>query len=739
LESEGDRNAGRRSVSSICRSCNCHCPITVELEGDVPKRVIGNRRSPLYRGFCCSRGQAIPEQFASSERLLCPLKRNQAGEYAIIGRDQLFEEITASVKRLLDKHGPDSIACYQGTYSLMNPATNPMSLAFFQSIGSPMIFNTVTIDQPGKNIAGALLGGWEAGLQGFPGANVWLIIGANPLVSLGITVPPQNPARQLTEALGRGMKLLVIDPRRTETARRAEVHIQSRPGQDAAIIAAMLNVILREGLHDESFVREHVSGKESLARAVAKFTPEMAAARADVPSSQIEEAARIFAKARRGIAIGSTGANMSGLSTLTEYLILCLNTVCGRYRREGETLDNPGVLLSRAVPRAQARAPQAAVFPDISLRSRDLCMSVVGMPTAALADEILCGRIKALFVLGGNPVAAMPGQNRTIEALGKLELFVQHDVRMSASAKLAHYVVPPPITLETPTTSLSVEMLEQVNQTWGFPAPFGMYAPAAINRPAGSELIEEWELFYEMAQNLGLKLALQPMNETMNGSHRTTRPPMAIDMERKPTTDDLISMICAGSRVPLEEVKRYSDGALFPEDIRVAPGDLHCRAKMDVANVDMMEQLSKLAGEPGSKHQVLYPFQLIGRRVSHVYNSAFRDLPSLVRKGGGPGNPAFVHPDDLAALGLESGDAGVIVSPNGSIQAIFEADETLRQGVVAMSHSFGDIPGSDSDFRLVGSNTSLLTSVQDDYDRYSGIPRMSAVPVRLERAAPGSV
>jgi anaerobic selenocysteine-containing dehydrogenase len=731
VESRSERHANRSTHASICRFCAANCPILVEIEDGRPIRVTGNRSSPLFDGFCCSRGQALPEHITSPSRLLRPLRRTADGSHGVIASTAAIAEIADRIRAIVDRHGPSSVAIYHGTHSTANPASTPVSLAWMRALGSPMLFNSGTIDQPGKNVAAALLGSWDAGVHPFLGADVWMLVGANPLVSIGITIPAQNPARHLTQALERGMQLIVIDPRRTETARRAHVHLQPRPGQDAAILAAMIHVILEEGLLDEAFVQENVDGVAPLRAAVGPFTPAYAASRADVPAESIVRAARVFAQARRGLAVGSTGANMSGRSTLTEYLLLCLNTLCGRYIRAGEPATNPGVLLSRATPRAQPSPPRPAVFPDLKLSVRGLAMSVLGMPTAALADEILAGNIRALFSLGGNPVAAWPNQNHTIAALDRLELFVQMDVRMSASAKVAHYVLPPPLSFETPTMSYSTEFLELINAGWGFSQPFGMYAPKVLDHPPDSDLVEEWELFYGMAQRLGLSLTLNPINTVTNSSLREPRESSDLDMQRKPTTDELFELIVRGSRIPLAEVKRHPNGALFPEQIAAVPRDPLCTAKLDVGNEAMMGELGEVAADPG-EIPIAYPFVLIGRRMTHVYNSSGRDLPTLAAKGG-TFNPAFMHPADLAELGVAVGDRVAITSRHGTIHGIVAADATLRRGLVSMSHAFGGLPREADDVRTVGSNTSQLTSVDEDYDRYSGIPRMSAVPVRVQR------
>jgi anaerobic selenocysteine-containing dehydrogenase len=698
------------------------------MEDGKPIRVTGNRESPVYHGFCCTRGQALPEVMASPERLLHSMKRGADGRHQAIGSQQAIAEVAEHLRDIRDRHGPRAIALYFGTYSANYPASNPLAIGLMLALGSPMIFASMTIDQPGKDVAAALLGGWEAGPHGFLDADVWMLVGSNPLVSIGAAMPAQNPGRLLTEAVARGMKLIVIDPRRTQTARRAQIHLQPRPGEDAALLAAMIQVILTERLEDAAFLRENVDGVEALRAAVAPFTPAYAAARADVPAEQIIEAARVFARARRGVAGGATGANMSGRSTLVEYLILCLNTLCGRFLREGEAVANPGVLLARATPKAQPSAPRPARFPDEPMAARGLTRSASGMPTAALADEILAGKVKALLCLGGNPVAAWPEQRRTIAALESIDLFVTLDIKMSASAKLAHYVMAPKIGLEVPNMSYVTEHMELYAGIWGMSQPFGMYAPKLMETPPGSDLIEEWEFFHGVARHLQLQLKMYYF-ETLTSTRRESRAPVDLDMDRKPTTDELYELITRGSRIPLDAVKRHPNGAVFPESIVAAGRDPQCAARLQVGDAGMMTELSEVAAE-AMDASAEFPYRLICRRSAHVYNSTGRDLPLLIQKGGRH-NPAFMNPADLADLGLKTGDVVRVSSRHGDVLAIVEAEDALRRGLVSMTHAFGDLPRDGADFRIVGTNTSQLTSVEDDFDRYSGIPRMSALPVNV--------
>ena len=716
---------------SICRFCTTGCPVIVETVDNRVVKVSGNKESPSYYGFCCTRGQAVPEQFENPERLLTSMKRTPDGAYEPLPSHLAIDEIAAAVQDLIEKHGPDSVAGYIGTHAYTYAASSPFMTAFFRSIGSRSLYTPATIDQPGKAIASALIGGWEAGPNVFGESDVWMIIGGNGLISITITIPGQNPGRRLTDALESGMKLIVIDPRRTETASRAHVHLQPRPGEDATIVAGMIRLILAEGLQDQAFVADNVDGVEALRRAVAPFTPAYVAERADISEEDFISATRTFAMGRKGIAVGATGVNMSGHSSLTEFLILALNVICGRFLRAGDKVCNPGVLLPPARPKAQPKAPRQAANIGPAVSVRGLAMSAAGMPTAALADEILSGKIKALISVCGNPVAAWPDQKRTIAALEKLDLFVQLDIKMSASAKLADYVIAPKMAFEVPTASYQKESNESASTLAGQQEPMGLYAPALIDPPSGSDLVEEWELFYELARRMELPLEL-----TFHGDgtcpNRAPRRPISIDMQSKPTMDDLLELLTQESRIPLSEVKKHPNGAVFPGDIFVAAKDKDCTTRMNVGNADMLNELGDVLGETpvALRAADAFPFLLISRRMSHVYNSSGRDMPKLVRKGGAF-NPAFIHSAVLSRLGLAEGDQIVLESRHGSLPAIVAVDDGLREDVISMSHAFGDLPSEGRDIRKVGSNTGVLISVEDDYDRISGIPRMSAVPVRV--------
>lgn len=711
--------------TSICRFCHAFCGIKVTVENGRAVKVIGDKDNPMYHGYSCVKGRSLPQQHENPNRLLHSMKRMPDGSYKRIPAAQAMDEIAAKIGAIIAEHGPRSVALYGGTFSFHYPASTSTAYAWMHAIKSPMIFSSGSIDQPGKPMASALHGRWNAGPQPFSEADTWMLVGANPVVSMWGGIPQYNPAKRLHEAKKRGMKLIVIDPRRTECARAADIHLQPKPGEDPTILAGIAHVIIEEELYDKAFLDADVEGLDALRAALAPFTPEYVARRADVPASQVIAAARLFAAGKRGNVTCGTGPNMAPRGTLTEYMVLVLDTLCGRWMRTGEQLPNPFVLLPQAAGKAQAEPkPKQAWGYGEKLRVRNLTDCAGGLSTAALADEILLdgeGQVKVLISLGGNPMAAWPDQLRTYEAMKKLELNITLDMRMSATAKLAHYVIAPKLSLEVPAMTSPNEQIWFYGASTGYPEPYAQYAPKLIDPPAGSDLIEEWEFFYGLAQRMGLGLSL-------NG--------VALDMAHKPTTDDLFEIMTRNARIPLSEVKKYPHGKIFADpSIRVKPKDEGWSEKLDIGNPHMMAELHEVAQERFFDHagydEAAFSHRLVSRRMHEVYNSSGHDIPVLVRNYRY--NPAFMNPKDLETMKLKAGDVVEISSDHASILGVVEEADDVRTGVISMAHAWGDAPEHDEKVRYIGSNTGRLTNVDGRFDPHSGMPLMSAIPVNVRK------
>jgi anaerobic selenocysteine-containing dehydrogenase len=682
----------------------------------------------VYQGYTCVKGRALPEQHNHPERLLQSQRRRPDGTYESISSTEAMDEVAAQLREIIDRHGPQSVAVYFGTMVIGSQLLVPGVMSFVAALGTPFMFNPNTIDQPGKDVAKALHGNWSS-THDFGDPEVLVLIGTNPMASYLGGLPYGHPGKWLQRWTDKGLKLVVIDPRRTDIAKRADLFIQPRPGEDAAILAGMARVILEEELYDHEFAEENVDGIETLREAVAPFTATHVAERAGIDADDLVTAARLLASGRSGFAFAGTGPNMAGPGTLVEYLIRCLNTLCGRWARAGDVVRAPGVLVPPAQTKAQPIAPKQGYDLFGPLPGTDRHVSVAGLPMAALPESILSDaepRIRALISLNGNPAAAIPDQLKVVEALESLELLVQVDIKMSATAQLADYVIAPTMQLEVAACTSMGDGLSRSFVGIGNGAPWAQYTHAVATPPPGSDLVEEWEFLYGLAQRLDLQLVFTQMGTDIE--------PVALDMQHKPTTDELLDIATTGSRVPLDEVRRHPHGALFPDPVVVVePKDPDCTARFDVANADMMRDLTELAAQPREAADPLLPdgrpldFRLIPRRIQQAINSSGRTLKGMRQRTY---NPAFIHPDDLARLGLEAGDLAEIRSARAVVVAVVEPDDTVRPGLVSMTHGFGELPGRD-DARRTGANTGRLLRLDEGLQPYTGQPRMSNVPVAV--------
>jgi anaerobic selenocysteine-containing dehydrogenase len=608
------------------------------------------------------------------------------------------------------------VASYTGTGGYQNSVAVPAARAFHQGLDSVSFYTSVTIDQPAKGLAAFRLGGWEAGYHNFTEADVLLAIGYNPMVSSYGPVgglQGTNPFTVMRRRKAEGMKLIVIDPRRTELASFADVHLQVRPGEDPTLLAGMIRIVLEEGLHDHEFCERWVSQLDELAAAVEGFTLEVVADRCQLDADDVMAATRMFAAGPRGTAGTGTGPNMAAHSSLTEHLTMVLNTILGRVNREGDVLEN-GLLLYPELPRRAQVVPPRSPTNGPHARFRGLRGYRGEMPTATLAEEIVTpgdGRIGALIVSGGNPAVAWPDQELTLRALGDLELLVVIDHRMTATAEFADYVI-------APTLSLERADVPHLMDRW-FRAPYTNYTDAVVERDG--DVLNEWEVFWELASRLGSTLPL---------------PGGSPDMTERPTDDEIIDRSYFGSRMPLDEVRANRRQVHLDKAMVAAPPDEGATARFTPAPDDLMAELAGVLDAPSSTFDGAdvtgYPFRLVSRRLKHVLNSTGTELPALARKG--TTNPAYMHPDDVSELGLEAGDIIEIRSPRAAVLGVVDPAPDVKRGVISMAHSWGGSSLTDEKVRDIGSPTSRLVSVDAGHDPVTGMVVSSAIPVAVERA-----
>jgi anaerobic selenocysteine-containing dehydrogenase len=701
---------------SFCRFCHANCAMLVDVEDGKVASVRGDPEDPMFGGYTCIKGRQLPDAHNLPDRITQSLVRGDDGAFAPAAMAEALDVAGARLQAIVDEHGPHAVAVYCGTYAFQNSAGVGAAMAFAQGLGTRNFYTSVTLDQPAKVYTTARYGQWMGGLNTFSDADVALFLGNNPIVSHYAPpggLPPFSPSRRLRDAKEAGLKLIVADPRESDVAALADIHLPVRPGEDPALLAGMIHVILKEELYDRNFVAAHVDGLGALRDAVAGFTPDAAADRAGVDADAIVAAARMFAGGSKGCAVTGTGPEMAGKGVLTEYLVTALNILCARFCQEGEKSAIPRVFTPQTPRRAQV-GPPAPMYGEGFPKSRIRGLGMLGfeMPCNVMADEILTpgeGQIRALICIGGNPEIAFPNQRKVVEALDSLDLLVAIDVRMAATARRADIILAPKMCLEREDiTNLS---------EWWYETPYARYTEALVEAPG--DTLDEYEMLWELAKRIGTGMPLAggpcPMDE-------------------RPDKQRFLDLMSAGCLVPPSRVRADTeDGrAVIYEDLHpvVEPADPAEAHKFDLAAAAMPDALANYG--KASPDADGFDFRLVSRRSRHRFNSSGHHLPRLRAKR--TTNPAFFHPDDLQDLGLAEDDIVAITSPRATIYGVAAASDKLRRGVVSMAHAFGDGDAGKDDVRDKGNSTNRLVDETVDYDPLTGQSVQSAIPVRIAAA-----
>ncbi len=706
---------------TFCRFCHVFCGLEVDTEGNRVVDVRGDYDNPVSEGYTCPKGRAEVERINHPDRLLATQKK-VGNEFEPVDTATAIDEIGDKLKSIIDEHGPEAVAVYVGCGGHRTSAGGPWYVAkWLESFGSPRLYTSLTIDSPALIIAyDRLFGGpLPLGVLDIDHADCTMFVATNPVVSHLWSMPQSNPATRLKNALNRGMKLVVIDPRRCDVAEKAHVHLQVKPGEDATLLACIIREIIDNGWHDTDYVDNYCSGFDELHAAVAPFTLEYTEQRTTCKADDIVEAARLFATAKSGAAASGTGLHMARHQNLATQLVQTLNAICGRFDRRGGMTRNPGTLGPELAAEGNAPLP-VSLRTDQRSRVRDI-QGITGlfgyqeMPTNTLADEILTegkGQVRALIVNGGNPALVFSDTDNTLKALQNLDLLVVNDLFMSATAKHADYVM----AVKHPFERADIPMLSDAY----FPSAFNQYSPALVD--AEGDVIEEWEFFWRVAQRMGANFEL---------------PGIAADTV--PSADDVIRALNPHARVSFDDIRAASpSGELYDDGVPAVGGVIpdmvgHADRRLAVGHPEVIEELGEVFAEPviasgGYAEDKDFDFRLITYRMREVYCTTGHNLPSLRRRR--TYNPALMNRDDMARLSLTDEDLVTIDSGFGRIEAVVEASDRVAAGTVGLAHGWGD-PEDDRPTREKGSNVQFLIPRDVGYDKITGLAQQSAFPVNI--------
>lgn len=710
---------------TFCRFCHVFCGLEVDVEDNKVIAVRGDHDNPVSEGYTCPKGRAEAERINHPDRVRRSKKRVN-GSFEDIDTLQATAEIGEKLKRIVAEHGPESVAVYVGCGGHRTAAGGPWYVAkWLQAFGSPRLYTSLTIDSPSLIIAFDRLFGGPLPLSVFDidRADSAMFVATNPVVSHLWSMPQSNPSTRLKKALARGLKLVVIDPRRCDVAEKAHVHLQVKPGEDATLLACIIREIIENKWYDAQYVEDYVSGFEALSAAVRPFTLEYTERRTTCKSADIVEAARTFATAASGAALSGTGLHMARHQNLTTQLVQTLNAICGRFDRVGGMTRIAGTL-GPELPASGNQPLPISLRTDQRARVRDI-QGITGlfgyqeMPTNTLADEILTpgkGQIKALIVNGGNPALVFSDTDNTLKALDSLELLVVNDLFVSATARHADYV----IGVKHPFERVDTPMLSDSY----FPFSFSQYTPAMVD--AQDDVIEEWEFFWRVGQAMGTGFTLP-----------------GIDADAMPTADEVIAGLSPAARISLQQVKAASpSGAVYDRGVPQVGGVIpdmlgHADRRLAAGHPEVIAELAEVFAEPvladgAYREGEQFGFRLITYRMPEVYCTTGNNLPSLRRRRSY--NPALMSPSDMQRLGVRDADLVTIDSGHGRIEAVVEASDKVAPGTVALAFGWGD-PADPRPTREKGSNVQALIPRDVNYDKVTGLAQQSAFAVNISPAA----
>jgi anaerobic selenocysteine-containing dehydrogenase len=713
---------------TFCRICEPLCGMVAMVENGRLEQLRPDREHPLSRGYACPKGIAMTDVQNDPDRVLHPLRRvGGPGEFERTTWKEAMDAIAARLRRVLDERGPEGVGWYMGNPGAFSYSHVLWVKGFLDALGSPHYYSAGSQDVNNRFAASALLYGSPlvVPIPDLQRTQFLLMVGANPLVSHGSVLSAPRVRDQLNAIVDRGGRVVVVDPRRTETARQYE-HLPVRPDADAWLLLSLLNVVFAEGLQDREFVSRWTEGAEALEEAANDYAPEQTELRTGLPAERVREIAKAFATAPAAAAYGRTGSCLGRFGTLVAFLLDSLNAVTGNLDRPGGAVFGRPPIPLDDVGEKTGLATYGKVhsrfggFPDV----------IGNLPATLLPREITtpgARQIRAFFVSAGNPVLSVPDGDALEDALGRLDLMVSLDIYVNETNRHADYVLPATTFLEREDVPVAFLGF--------FSTPFIQVTDPVVE-PAG-EARQEWVVIDELARALGVAPYSLPALRTLARLGIRITPRRLVDLLlRTGPAGDRFGLRRSG--LSLAKVERHPHGIVL--DDRIATGVLakkvrHGDRRVHLDDSAIASELARLATVNGDAPE--FPLKLIGMRELRSHNSWMHNAPMLLR--GGRTHALRIHPDDAERASLADGERARVSSAAGAVEIAVKVTDEMTVGTVALPHGWGHRGG----WRLAngtdGVNVNLLApSDPESLERLAGMAHLNGIPVRVEPAAPAT-
>ncbi|WP_428385259.1 molybdopterin-containing oxidoreductase family protein [Nevskia ramosa] len=706
----------------FCGVCEGSCGLEATVRGSELLSLRPDPDHPNTRGFACSKGLAFGAVRDDPDRLLHPLKRQADGSFARVSWDQALDEIGERLRAIIARHGTESIGLYQGNSVAWNFGAFLNLFGMAGALKTKHLYSAASIDINGYWVISELLYGSNF-LNPIPDVartDFMLCIGANPAVSHGSMANIGRFRDTMMAVTQRGGRVVVVDPRRSETASLFE-HVPIRPNGDVWLLAALLKVIFDEGLADLEALREQTAGHEILPQLLAPLDLSAASAAAGIPVEQIRQLARDFAAAPSACAYGRCGMSIGPFASLGKYFLDVLNIATGNLDRPGGwCFGRPFIDLETMMHRMKSTGydrwrTRVDDFPEVAGTS----------PVVSIPREIRTpgkGQMRAMLVIGANPASSSPAAGELCAAFSELDLLISQDVYMTETSRLAHYILPPTVWLEREGFPIFTQSHAGV--------PHAQWVGPTV--PARGEARDDAWIMDEISRRIGIVPADFPGAQLLGKLGLRASPSFLMDVGlRTGPEGDWFGLRPSGlSRKKLMErngAVKLADGVpvgVLKKRIFTKGG----KVQLDHALI-RKEMTRMLAFDTAVSAE--YPLSLISLRELRSQNTWLHNIPKLIV--GDRVQRLRIHPIDAARYGIEDGDPVEITSRDGqiSVPAARVTDE-MMPGSVALPHGWGHTGGWQRAVAVGGSGYNALTTNRaDSTDLPSGNATVNGIAVRV--------
>jgi len=637
-----------------CNLCEAICGIEIKHENGKVLSIAGDKNDPFSRGHVCPKALALKDIYEDKNRLKLPVKK-VGNDWQEISWDEAFDEIARKIGEIQTKYGRNSVAVFQGNPSVHNFGTLLSSGELLKSLKTQNHYTATSVDQlPHHFAAWAMLG--HPLLLPIPDIDrteYFLIFGANPLASNGSLMTAPDIINRLESIKKRGGKIVLIDPRKTETARVTSEHHFIKPSSDVYFLLAIINTLFAENLVNPGRLNDFTDGVETLREVSKGYAPEKVESLTGISADEIRRIAIEFATAKSAVCYGRMGVSIQKFGSLCQWLINSINILTGNFDRAG------GAMFTAPAFDILAASKGTNIFNRWQSRVRKLPEFMGELPVAALAEEILTdgeGQIKALFTSCGNPALSTPNGGQLEKALDKLEFMVSIDIYINETTRKADIILPPATGLENSHYDVVFNVLA-VRNTAKYSAPLF---------PKSEGARYDWEIFQELAHRLSGSeepLKLVPPEAKLGFGLQFGQYKLSLEeLQKNP------------HGVDLGELKPCLPERLFTENKRI-----------NLAPEVLVNDLERLKIEEIKTDE--FPFALIGRRHLRDCNSWLHNSEVLVK--GKNRCTVLINKTDAERLNLQNNQTVKVSSRTGAVELPAEITENIAQGVVSIPHGYG--------------------------------------------------